>query len=253
MSSLQRTAVVTGAGRGIGRAIALELAEQGLRVLVLGRGREALEETRAAAGELASQIIVLPGDINDPDFPERLLSEAPAVDVLVHNAAATAPYAPIEDLDLDDYDRVLETGLRAAWRLSRAVISGMKERSFGRVILIGSMAGSLGGDSQTPYAIAKAGLQGLTKSLALEASSFGVTCNLVEPGLILTERIARAVPQATQDQILERTAARRAGTPEEVASLVAFLSSDRASYITGACIPVSGGLGLGTRTPPSRG
>ena len=167
------------------------------------------------------------------------------VDVLVNNAAAFAAYGPLEDVSAADLARVVDTIVVAPLHLGAAVLPGMKRRGFGRIVNIGSVAAGLGAERQAVYASAKSALYGFTKSVALEGARFGVTCNLLDLGLIATERIAEAVPEKIQRELIAHTPLGRAGTVEEVADAVAFLVSTRASFITGAAIPVSGGLGLG--------
>jgi NAD(P)-dependent dehydrogenase (short-subunit alcohol dehydrogenase family) len=200
-----------------------------------------LEETadlvRAAGG--CAEVVV--GDVRDASLLTDLARLAPAVDVLVNSAAAYAPYAVVERLTDDQFAEVYATVVDGARRLIQHVLPGMKARTFGRIITIGSLASDLGGAGQAPYAAAKAALVGLTRTVAIEAAPHGVTANLVQPGLIATERVAEAVRPDVQDRIVLGVPARRIGTPEEVAYAVAFLASDRAGYITGAVLPVAGG------------
>jgi 3-oxoacyl-[acyl-carrier protein] reductase len=240
-----RTAVVTGAGRGIGRAIASALAADGADVVLVGRSIATLEESAAAIVRQGGHALAVAADVSDPGWPKRLDGVTSAVDVLVSNAAAFAPYAVVERVTDDDFAAVQAVIVDGTRRAIQYVLPGMKQRRFGRIVSIGSLAAELGGAGQSAYAVAKAALVGLTRSVAVEAAPFGVTVNLVVPGLIATERVAEAVASDVQERILRRVPARRAGTPDDVAGVVSFLASPAASYVTGASIPVSGGLGLG--------
>lgn len=240
-----RVALVTGASRGIGRAIAVELASMGAKVIAAGRRETALVETVDAVRALGGDALALVGDIRDADWLARLDRAAPIVDVLVHNAAAFAGYAPLERVDAAQIDAVIDVILRAPLRLTAHVLPGMKMRAYGRIVSIGTIAASHGADGQVAYAAAKSALIGMTKSLAAETAEHGITCNVVEPGLIATERISESVAPEFQRRILANTALARAGEPHEVAALVGFLCTARAGYITGAVLPASGGFGVG--------
>ena len=240
-----RIALVTGAGRGIGRAIAVELARAGAEAVLVGRTRARLEETCAAIRAGGGRARVVAADVTREPLEPELVRAASACDVLVHNAAAFAPYGLVEEVDPADVRRVLETVVLAAIRLSALALPGMKARGFGRIVHVGSVAAATGAERQVAYASAKAALQGLARSLALEGARAGVTSNLVELGPIATERIAEEVPEAVRQALVESTPAGRLGTVEEVAALVGFLASPRAGFLTGATIPLAGGLGLG--------
>lgn len=243
----QRTALVTGAGRGIGRAIALDLARSGARVVACGRDRAALEETAslAARASIGADMAILAADITASGFLAELDRTVQTCDVLVHNATSFPSFGALEEVPSVEIDRVHDVVVRAPMRITAHLLPGMKSRGFGRIVFIGSIAASLGAVRQVPYATAKSALHGLVKTLALECAPHGVTCNLVEPGLVLTERVLARVPQMRRQELLSDTPMGRAGTPEEIAAVVTFLASPRASYVTGAVIPVTGGLGLG--------
>lgn len=240
-----RTALVTGAGRGIGRAIVLELAQRGARVVACGRDHARLEETLALAARAGGHVSALAADITAPGFSTELSRGARAVDIVVHNATSFPAYALLEDARPAEIALVHEVVVLAPMRITAHLLPDMKARGFGRIIFLGSIAASIGAAHQAPYASAKSALHGLVKSLALEGARYGVTCNMVEPGLVLTERVLAAIPESTRAALIARTPMGRAGTAEEIAAVVGFLASARASYVTGACVPVTGGLGLG--------
>jgi 3-oxoacyl-[acyl-carrier protein] reductase len=242
---VEHTAVVTGAGRGIGRAIARRLAAAGAELVLVGRNEERLFETARLIAEQDGKARVLCADVTDAGFTAALHGCAPELDIVVCNAAAYAPFAYLEKCSEHDFERVFATVVHATRRLIQHVIGGMKARGFGRVVCVGSLASELGGKGQAPYASAKAALAGLIRTTAIESARFGVTANLVLPGLIDTERVAEAIDSHLQERILGRVPARRKGTPEEVAQAVAFLVSPASGYVTGTLLPVAGGLGLG--------
>jgi NAD(P)-dependent dehydrogenase (short-subunit alcohol dehydrogenase family) len=241
----ERVAVVTGGGTGIGRAIALELARRGARLVVVGRRGELLGETARRIESEGGSASALEADIRGVEWLAALDEVAPTVDVLVSNAAAFATFAPVEHVSEHEIAAVLDTDLGAVLRLTAHVLPGMKQRGHGRIVNIGSLAGSLGAAGQVAYAAAKSGLSGLTRSVALEGGRFDVTCNLLELGLVATSRIEDAIDAVTRAKLLASTPVGRMGTPEEVAAVVAFLVGPNAGFVTGATLPVSGGLGLG--------
>ncbi len=228
----------------MGRGVALELARRGARIVAVGRTRENIDQTIVEIAAMGGSGVPLVADICETDWLDGL----EPIDIVVHNACAYAPYAQIINSDVDHMRRVLETCVVAPTRISKRVLPGMKQRGFGRIVHIGSVAASLGAHGQAAYCAAKSALVGLTRTIALESSAWGVTCNLVQLGLIETERITTVVLPAVRERIISVTAVGRIGTVEEAAYMVACLTSPRASFVTGAVINASGGLDLGIRT-----
>ncbi len=240
------TAIVTGGGRGIGRAIALRLAAEGTRVIIVGRNADRLQETSQLLDvRAAGSIECLPGDVRNDAILDELRAIAPSIQILVHGAAAFAPYAVLEETQLEELVPVWETIFTAALRLTRFVLPGMKAQRFGRILYLGSAVASLGGAGQVAYASAKAALEGLMRSVTCESASYNIACNLLELGLVDTERVGEALTSSQRRQLIGRIPAGRMGTVMEVAHVVSFLTSADAGYIQGAVIPVTGGAGLG--------
>jgi len=248
-----KTALVTGAGGGIGRAISLELARLGARVVAIGRHRERIASTCDAIASAGGEAEPLVADITAAEGMRSIERASRSTDVLVNNAAAFAPYGSLEEIAEADMRRVHETIAIAPMRLCALVLPRMKERKFGRIVNIGSIAAALGAERQVAYTSAKSSLYGLTRSVALEGARFGVTCNLVDLGFFVTERVSRTIPAEIQRAIVAATPMRRAGSVPEAAAIVAFLCSTRAAFITGAVIPVTGGLELGLFPRPGAG
>jgi 3-oxoacyl-[acyl-carrier protein] reductase len=235
-------ALVTGASRGIGAAIARVLAADGLAVAVNYRSGEAEAQAVVASIEaVGGRAVALAGDVADPAAAGPLLQGAASalgapVLVLVNNAGVRADGLALSLSD-EDWQRVLETNLGSTYRLTRAALRAMIRARFGRVINIASVVGPRANAGQANYAASKAAVIGFTKTVAVEVARRGVTVNAVAPGLIATDMTAE-IP----DVLLERVPAQRAGTPEDVAAVVSFLASPAAGYITGSTIYVDGGL-----------
>lgn len=240
-----RIALVTGASRGIGRGIAAALAARGDHVIALARRGDLLEQAVAQIAGAGGTATALPLDLSSPELPQRLAEAAPRIDVLIHNATAFAPFRRAQHLADAELDAVLDVSLRALLRLVRHALPGMRRRGWGRIVAVGSLAATTGGHGQAAYAAAKASLGGMIRSIAAEAGPHGITANLIEPGLIETERTREALTSEVYRRVAADAAVGRPGTVAEVAHVVAFLASDAASYVTGARIEVSGGAGLG--------
>jgi 3-oxoacyl-[acyl-carrier protein] reductase len=235
-------ALVTGASKGIGAAVALALAEDGWAVGVNYRSdREGAERTVAAIEQAGGRALAVGGDVADANgVPDALVGRVEAelgpVLALVNNAGIRADGLAIQ-LEDDDWSRVIDTNLTAAFRLTRRAMRPMIKARYGRVINVASVVGPRANAGQANYAAAKAGLIGMTKTVATEVARRGVTVNAVAPGFIATE-----MTEDLPDAVLDAVPAKRAGTPEEVAAAVRFLASDAAGYVTGSTLFVDGGM-----------
>jgi len=239
-----RSAVVTGAGSGIGRAIALRLAALGARVAVVDidlKGASAVCGEIVEGGGSASSYEL---DVSDFDAVEeafgRIVEDLGGVDILVNNAGITRDNLIIR-MSSDDWDRVLSVNLKGAFNCIRAAARTMMRERRGRIVNVSSVIGLTGNAGQANYAASKAGLIALTKSVAKELGSRGVTANAIAPGFIETPMTV-GLPEKAREDYAARIVLKRFGTPEDVANLVAFLSSDDADYITGQTVAVDGGL-----------
>lgn len=235
-----RVAFVSGASRGIGRAIALELAKAGARVVLAARDRVRLEETAS----LAPGSMIVEMDLAQPDSIREAFTRASTdfgpVTILVNNAAVTKDGLAVR-MKRDDWDIVLQTNLTGAFLCCQQVLPGMMRERWGRIVNITSIVGETGNAGQANYSASKAGLIGLTKSLAIEMAARNITVNAVAPGFIDTDMTA-VLPDEVKAAILTRVPLKRLGTAADVASAVRFLASDEASYITGHVLDVNGGM-----------
>jgi 3-oxoacyl-[acyl-carrier protein] reductase len=238
-----RVALVTGASRGIGAAIARRLASQGARVVAAARtdnARPVAEDVTRTGGH--AEAITL--DVTDGSATETAMAgivERPGrIDILVNNAGITRDQLLLR-MKRDDWDAVLTTNLTAAFALTQAALKSMIRQRQGRIISISSVVGQSGNAGQANYAASKAGLIGFTKAVALEVASRGITANVVAPGLIETD-MTQSIAEKAREQWESRIPLRRLGTPDDVAAAVCFLASDEASYITGQVLAVNGGM-----------
>jgi len=239
-----RTALVTGASRGIGRAVALALARAGARIVVASNEPENNEKVAAEVRALGVEALPVFVDLAAAESIQEAfgatLKQWGRVDILVNNAGITKDGLAVR-MKAEDWDLVLSINLRGAFLASKLVLPGMMRERWGRIINIASVVGQSGNPGQANYVSSKAGLIGLTKALAQEVGSRNITVNAVAPGFIETDMTAR-LPQEVREKMLAAIPLGRAGQPEDVAAAVRFLASDEAGYITGAVLNVNGGM-----------
>jgi 3-oxoacyl-[acyl-carrier protein] reductase len=267
-----RVALVTGGSRGLGRSDALTLARAGADVVIAdilvesdesdeadrygplaqaarAQGLVQTEATAQEIVELGRRALALKCDVTDSDqvasVVARTVEELGSVDILVNNAGTLDHVGQLENQSPELWERDLRVNLTGAFNCSRAVWPHMKDRGWGRIVNMASVAGTLGGFGQASYSTTKAGLLGLTKSLALEGARHGITVNAIVPGIIGTEAFHFGNPEMNE-RMIKRTAMRRAGEPQDIANAIAFLCSDLARYVTGVELNVSGGIELFT-------
>jgi 3-oxoacyl-[acyl-carrier protein] reductase len=237
-----QVALVTGASRGIGAAIALELARHGLKVIGTGTTDDSAQKITTALSALGGQGRAL--DVNDGAALDALVDEIVkthgGLHVVVNNAGITRDMLAMRLKD-DDWDAVLDTNLKAVFRLSRAAIRPMMKQRYGRIINITSVVGASGNAGQVNYAAAKAGVAGMTRALARELGSRNITVNCVAPGFIETDMTA-SLPEAQQQALLSQIPLGHLGKPSDIAHAVAYLASPQAAYVTGQELHVNGGM-----------
>jgi 3-oxoacyl-[acyl-carrier protein] reductase len=237
-----RTALVTGASGGIGDAIARQLHAQGAGVILAGRRREALDALAEALGE---RVRVEVAELADADAAERLVARAESdggLDVLINNAGLTRDNLALRMKD-EDWQTVLDVNLSAGFRLIRSALRGMLRRRWGRIVNVTSVVALTGNPGQANYAAAKAGMIGMTKSLAVEVASRGITVNCVAPGFIQTAMTA-ALGEQQRTRLLDRVPIGRFGDGADVAAAVGYLASEEAAYVTGQTLHVNGGMAM---------
>ncbi|HEY3738414.1 MAG TPA: 3-oxoacyl-[acyl-carrier-protein] reductase [Bryobacteraceae bacterium] len=239
-----RTAFVSGASRGIGRACALSLAGAGHRVVLAARSLANLESVASELRALGREVYTVELDLASPDSIKAAFAQTAKdfgrIDILVNNAAITKDGLAVR-MKKDDWDTVIQTNLTGAFLAIQQVLPGMMKERWGRIINISSVVGESGNPGQSNYVASKAGLIGLTKSIAQEMASRNITVNAVAPGFIATDMTA-VLPDTVKESILSRIPLKRLGNPEDVASAVTFLASDQSAYITGHVLDVNGGM-----------
>jgi 3-oxoacyl-[acyl-carrier protein] reductase len=245
MRFANQVAVVTGAGRGIGHSIALTFAAEGARVAVVSRNeanalRTADEINERHAGLAKAYSVDVANHANVAALAEQILTDFSRVDILVNNAGVTRDGLSMR-LSEEDWDVVLDTNLKGTFNCIQAFERSMIKQRSGRIINIGSVAGLMGNAGQANYAASKAGLLGLSKTIARELASRGITCNVVAPGFIDTD-MTEVLPDKVKQAVIGQIPAGTFGKPEDIAAAVAFLASTQARYITGQCLTVDGGM-----------
>ncbi len=237
-----KVALVTGGARSLGRADAEALSAEGCKVAILDLNREGAEETAQAIGRARGYEC----DVRDATQVATVVAaverDLGPVDICVNNAGIIYTMGQLKDTRVEDWELNLGVNLTGTFNVTKAVFPGMRERRWGRVVCMASIAGLMGGFGQTAYATTKMGLIGFAKSVALEGARYNVTCNVIAPGIVGPN--AKLSP--LYDRMVKRVAMQREGEPEEVADAIAFLCSERARYITGAVLSVTGGMDLFT-------
>lgn len=246
MPTDRRVAIVTGASRGIGRAIAIRLAKDGRHVVGVARSVEALADTKAAIDAMGGSIEIRACDVGDSAALSALVEGVAEthgrLDILVNNAGITKDGLILRMSD-EDFDLVINVNLKSAFVACRAAARPMMRQKFGRIVNVGSVSGITGNAGQANYSAAKSGLIGLTKSIAKELGAKGITANVVAPGFIETDMTA-SLASVIAEQIIPKIPARRVGQGDDIAEAVSYMTSDGAGYLTGQVIAVDGGLAM---------
>ena len=242
-----RIAVVTGASRGIGRGIALELAKRGAAVVVnFQKNAQAAEDLAQEITAMGGRALPVQGDVSQEEAANALIKTTVdhfgRIDILVNNAGTTRDNV-IMMMSADDFDTVIQTNLRSTWLCSKAAVRAMMRKRYGRIVNITSISGIMGNAGQSNYSASKAGIIGLTKSLAREVAARSITVNAVAPGFVLTD-LTSGLPEELTAKLNENIPLGRWGTIDDVARATAFLASDEAAYITGHVLVVDGGLAM---------
>ncbi len=244
MTNEKQVALITGAARGIGKAIAERLAKDGMNVAICDLLDDAMRETKGELGALGSDTLTFNCDVTDSVKVAAMITEIEEhfgwLDVLVNNAGITIDKLLMRMSD-DDWGKVLAVNLTSVFNCTRSVIRGMISRRKGRIINVSSVAGLMGNAGQANYAASKAGMIGFSKSIAREVAARGITVNVVAPGYIDTP-MTRGLPEKAKQQLFDMIPMRRLGTADDVANAVAYLASDDAGYITGQVVNINGGI-----------
>ena len=244
---MKKTVLVTGSSRGIGRAVALKFASCGYHVVInCARSTERMEEVKKEVEALGAECLAVQADVGNPDDCKRLFKEIESrfdhVDVLVNNAGISI-IGLLQDLSFEDWNRILSANLSSVFHCAKLTIPGMIHNHSGKIINISSVSGVMGNAGQANYCASKAGIIGLTKSVARELGSRGITANAVAPGFIRTE-MTDVLPEDVKKAMGEQIPLKRFGETKDIAEAVAFLASDEAAYITGQVLHVDGGMAM---------